>query len=141
MSVQLALSCRVGFMFGVLSVLSVGFCFLMFCGACCMDLGTSCWPWPLECVLGLCCGSAGPIFPLFCLLCSPSWRFPCFFCFAPWFWFVLSLDLFRPVGSAGVGGRRWWIRGYPEAALPLSMLRKIFFVVLFFLLLKLATGS
>ena len=39
-----------------------------------------------------------------CLLCSPSWRFPCFFCFAPSFGFVISLGLFRPVGSAGVGG-------------------------------------
>ena len=56
------------------------------------------------------------------------------------FGFVVSLGLSRPVGSAGVGGHRWWIRGYPEAASPLSMLWRIFFVVLFFLLLQLATG-
>ena len=38
------------------------------------------------------------------------------------FSFVVSLGIFMPVGSAGIGGHRWWIRGYPEAALPLSML-------------------
>ena len=33
------------------------------------------------------------------------------------FGFVVSLSIFMPVGSAGVGGRRWWIREYPELAL------------------------
>ena len=51
------------------------------------------------------------------------------------------LGIFMPVGSAGMGGRRWWIRGYLEAALPLSILWEIFFVVLFFLLFQLATRS
>ena len=43
-----------------------------------------------------CCGSAGPVFPLFCFVCLLV------------FGFVVSLSLFVPAGSAGMGGHRWW---------------------------------
>ena len=65
-----------------------------------------------------CCGgSANPVFPLFVgrLL---GWPFPLFDCFAPGFGFVVSLGLSRPVGSAGVGGHRWWA-GVEEGVLAL----------------------
>ena len=95
----------------------------------------------VMCVLGLCGGSAGPVFPSFVSFVHPPGGFLFPFVLPLGFSFVLSLDIFIPVGSAGMGGHRWWIRGYPKAALLLSMLWRIFFVVLFFLLLQLATES
>ena len=68
------------------------------------------------CVLGL-CGSAGPVFPLFCS-CLPLGS-----------GFVISLGISMPVGSAGVGGHRWWAGVVEDVC------------CLFFLLLQLATGS
>ena len=57
------------------------------------------------------------------------WPFPLFVLFAPDFGFVISLGLSRPVGSAGMGGHRWW------AGVEGDVFR------FFFLLLQLAAGS
>ena len=106
-----------------------------------MDLGTSCRPWPLECVCWACCyGSTGSS-PLFVSFVCPTGSFFVSFILPLSFGFVISLGIYIPVGSAGIGGHCWWIRDYHEVALPLSMLWWIFFVVFFFLLLQLATGS
>ena len=57
------------------------------------------------------------------------WPFPLFVVLPLVFGFIISLGLSRPVGSAGVGGHRWWA-GVVEDVCPLL-----------FLLLELATGS
>ena len=93
------------------------------------------------CVLGLCYGSTGPVFPLFVFFVRPPVGFLVSFVLPLSFGSVISLYIFMAIGSAGMGEHRWWIRGYPEAALPLSILWSIFFVVLFILLLQLAAGS
>ena len=107
-----------------------------------MDLGTSCRPWPLECVCwAWCCGSAGPVSPLFFSFVCPPDSFLVSFVLPLGLVFVVFFGLFKPIVSAGMGGRRWCIRGYPEAALPLFILWRISFIVLFFLLLQLGAGS
>ena len=59
------------------------------------------------CVLGLVVDP--PVLSFLCLLATfVCWPFPLFCLFAPYFGFVVSLGLSRPVGSAGVGGHRWW---------------------------------
>ena len=69
-----------------------------------MDLGTSCRPWPSECVLGLLLWirrSFSFVSPLFVCV---SGGFLVSFVLPLGFGFVVCLGLFRPVGSAGVGG-------------------------------------
>ena len=74
-----------------------------------MDLGTSCWPCPLECMCWAFVEDP-PVLFFLCLLaafCVLAVSFVCI-CLPLGFGFVISLGLSRPVGSAGVEGHRWW---------------------------------
>ena len=62
------------------------------------------------------------LFSLFVSFIRPTSGFLVSFVLPLSFGFVVSLGIFMPVGSAGMGGHRWWIRGCHKAALPLSML-------------------
>ena len=88
-----------------------------------------------------CCGSADPVFLCFVSFVRPPSGFLVSFVLPLGFGFAVSLCLFKPIGSAGMGWRHCWIRGYPEVALSVSMLWRIFFVVLSFLLLRVMARS
>ena len=69
-----------------------------------MDLGTSCRPWPLECVCGLVVVDPTVLLLSFPFVCVCVGGFLVSFVLPLGVGFVISLGLFKPVGSAGMRG-------------------------------------